>query len=183
MDTAARFTSRYDPAEDRIQILLERPEEGVLTLWLTRRLLSRLLPPLLARLEGTGPAAGRGAGQGGQAPQGPPAAVQRFQQEAAVSAITRQPAVSPDPGARPDERIAYLVTSVDIRSGASAVILDFKCGENLLHSLPFGGDTLRQWLGIIHSQYRAAKWAEPFWPDWIDTQKQGNASRDDLLLN
>ena len=182
MDTAARFTSRYDQAEDRIQILLERPEEGVLTLWLTRRLLNRLLPPLLARLEGKGPVAGSGKA-GETAPQGQPAAVQRFQQEAAVSAIQRQPAVSPDPEAPPAERIAYLVTAVDIRTGTSAVVLDFKCGEELLHSLPFGGDTLRQWLGIIHSQYRTAKWAEPFWPDWIDTRGQGGGTRDDLLLN
>lgn len=186
--SSPRFTTRYDQAEDRIQLLIERPEEEVLTLWLTRRLLNRLLPPLLERLEGTGPVAGSdaeaaGAAGAGQGPQGQPAAVQRFQQEAAVSAIERQPAVTPDPAAPPEQRLGYLVTSIDIRTGPRKVVLDFKCGEDLLHSLPLGGDTERQWLSILYSQYRTARWAEPFWPSWMAAAPAKGEGASNLRLN
>ena len=181
MPTATRFTTRFDTAEDRIQLLLELPEDKVQILWLTRRLLNRMLPHLLNRLQGTGPAA---VPADAPATPGAPAseAVQRFQQEAAVSAIVRQPAVAPSEKT-PAERVAYVVTSVDVRTGPTALVLDFKGGEQVLHSLPFGEDALRQWLSIVYSQYKAGDWQEGFWPGWIRASNAGTAPREDLRLN
>lgn len=181
MPTATRFTTRYNTGEDRIQLLLELPDNTVQTLWLTRRLMNRVLPHLLNRLQGTGPvaAATDTTGQGSAAPS---EAVQRFNQEAAVSAIVRQPAVAPSEKT-PAERLSYVVTSVDVRSGPKSLALDFKGGDQVLHSLPFGEDALRQWLSIIYAQYRNGDWHETFWPGWIQTPDAAPAPKGDLRLN
>lgn len=181
MPTATRFTTRYDTGEDRIQLLLELPDNNVQVLWLTRRLLNRMLPHLLDRLQGTGPAASAtSAPAQSSAPSSE--AVQRFSQEAAVSAIVRQPAVAPS-GKTPAERVSYVVTSVDIRTGPKSLVLDFKGGEQVLHSLPFGEDALRQWLSIIYAQYRTGEWRETFWPGWIQTPDAAPAPKEDMRLN
>lgn len=181
MPTATRFTTRYSISEDRIQLLLELPDNKVQTLWLTRRLLNRMLPHLLNRLQGTGPVAAA-ANTPAQTGAAPPEAVQRFNQEAAVSAIVRQPAVAPSEKT-PAERVAYVVTSVDVRTGPRSLVLDFKGGEEVLHSLPFGEDALRQWLSIVYAQYRDGDWHEAFWPGWIQTPDAAPAPKEDMRLN
>jgi hypothetical protein len=186
MPTASRFTTRYLPAEDRVQLMLELSDEEVQVLWLTRRLLNRMLPHLIRILDENAPSvvsAARAAAAGREKTSGPPKeALQRFSQEAAVSAIERQPAVGAG-GHRPEGNISYLVTSVDVNTGPKNLRLDFKSGEEVLHSLPFGENALRQWLSILHSQYRAAGWEEPFWPSWIRAEGTEGAPKEDLRLN
>lgn len=186
MPTASRFTTRYLPSEDRVQLMLELPEEKVQVLWLTRRLLNRMLPHLIRLLDENAPSvvsAARAVPTGQEkASRTPKEALQRFSQEAAVSAIERQPAVGAG-GQRPEGNISYLVTSVDVNTGPKNLSLDFKSGEEVLHSLPFGENALRQWLSILHSQYRTGGWEEPFWPTWIPSATGLDAGRDDLRLN
>mgnify|MGYP000406862284 CR=1 FL=1 len=185
MPTAIRFTTRYEMTEDRIKVSLELPEDEVQVLWLTRRLLNRMIPHLLNYLGQTNsgtasvdttPTVGRGA-----APLHAEA-VQRFNQEAAVSAIERQPGVGAG-GQKPANNIAYVVTSVDVRTGPKTLVLDFKGGEEVLHSLPFGEDALRQWLSIVYSQYKAGDWREGFWPAWIKPADAPVSREEVSLLN
>lgn len=188
MPTATRFTTKYEAAEDRIKLMLELSEDEVQVLWLTRRLMSRMLPHLIKHLGQTGGGAASvdSAPQDGKARAAPAAkhtdAVQRFNQEAAVSAIERQPGVGAG-GQKPAKNLSYLVTSVDLRTGPRSVVLDFKSGEEILHSLPFGEDALRQWLSILCSQYKAAGWQEGFWPAWLRPVDAPATPQDDLLLN
>lgn len=186
MTTATRFTSRFVAYEDRIQLALELSEEEVQVLWLTRRLLNRMVPHLIKILDQAGSATTASADTAPRAGKGPAKpqkeALQRFNQEAAVSAIERQPGVGAG-GQRPADNISYLVTSVDVNTGPKSLSLDFKAGEEVLHSLPFGENALRQWLSILHSQYRTAGWEEPFWPTWIASETPAEASKEDLRLN
>lgn len=186
MPTATRFTTRYEMTEDRIKLLLELSENEVQILWLTRRLLNRMVPHLVEHLGKTGSAQASvdTAPQGGgtAAPKHAAAAVQQFSQEAAVSAIERQPSVGAG-GQRPAGNLSYVVTSVDIRTGTKALALDFKSGDDVLHSLPFGEDALRQWLSIIYAQYKAGDWREGFWPSWIRPVDVPAARAEGLLPN
>jgi len=172
MSAVNRFTTLFDPAEDRIKLLLELKTGEVQVLWLTRRLLNRLLPPLLGGLEAA-PAVQT-------VPKPQAQAVQRFNQAAAVGGMQRQKAVTPTREA-PQKQIAMLVTSVDIRAGQSNRILDLKGGKDILQSLPFSEEALRQWLDVVHSQYRNAGWSEPFWPSWMEPLMQDESP--DLRLN
>lgn len=182
MPTATRFTTRYEMSEDRVKLSLELPDDNVQILWMTRRLLSRMVPHLLDRLQGIGPIASGPTETQQQAMAGNSDAVQRFNQEAAVSAIARQPAVTPSEKT-PAGPVAYLITSIDVRSGPQVIVLDFKSGERVLHSLPLGEDALRQWLSIVYSQYKAGGWNEAFWPNWIHGPEATNRAKDGLLLN
>lgn len=183
MATATRFTSRYEPTEDRIQLFLELSEEEVQILWLTRRLLNRMLPHLIRLLNQSSPTTSVDtAPSAGKSDSAHKEAVQRFSQEAAVGAIERQPAVGAG-GQRPKDNFAYLVTSVDIHTGPKSLRLDFKSGEEILHTLPFGEAALRQWLSILYAQYRAGGWQEPFWPAWIGGKVPGEAPKENLVLN
>ena len=46
-----RFTTEYVIPEDRIRIALERQDDTLVVLWLTRRLMVRLVPQILKVLE------------------------------------------------------------------------------------------------------------------------------------
>lgn len=183
MPAANRFTTRYEMSEDRIKLSLELSGKNVQVLWLTRRLLNRILPHLLGRLQGIGPIAPAPSNMESQAATaGSSDAAQRFNQEAAVSAITRQPAVASSEKT-PAGPVAFLITSVDVCTSPATMFLDFKCGEQRLHRLPFGEDVLRQWLSIIYSQYRVGGWDETFWPNWIHSSETTNSAKYDLLLH
>jgi hypothetical protein len=183
MPSATRFTTRYAPSEDRISLALELSEEEVQVLWLTRRLLNRMLPHLIQVLDKRASEVSVDtASASGKPVRAQKEAVQRFSQEAAVGAIERQPGVGAG-GQRPKDNVAYLVTSVDIHTGPKSLSLDFKCGEETLHSLPFGENALRQWLSILHSQYRAGDWEEAFWPGWIGPDVRSDGDREGLRLN
>ncbi|RMF17307.1 MAG: hypothetical protein D6757_01440 [Alphaproteobacteria bacterium] len=154
-----RFTTKYVPAEDRIQILMELKSGEVQVLWLTRRLLNLLLPRLLHRLEGTPEAVQKPA-------ESRALAVQRFSQQAAVRTIRPQPPVTLDE--QTPQRPAAVAAEVDIRTGGGRLFLDFRdAAGRQLPSLPFGEQMLRQWLGVVQAQYRAGGWNETFWPAWM----------------
>jgi hypothetical protein len=171
MSEVHRFTTKYNPAEDRIQLLLELKDGNVQVLWLTRSLLNLLLPRLLGLLD--------------QAPQiseptaGPPSpqkakVVQKFAQQAAVSTIQRQPSVAPS-DKTPQRGVAVLVTEVDLRTAPKSLALDFKSGAHKLQSLPFSEGALRQWLSVVHKQYGLGQWQENFWPEWMTSTENADA--------
>lgn len=173
MSDIRRFTTQYEPVQDRVRLSIELKDE-VQVLWLTRRLLSRLIPPLLKRMD-TMPSVL-------MAPKPQVQVAQRFSQQAAVSNLKRQKNVVPTPET-PQKRAATLVTSIKVRSGTKGVVLDFKGGEELLQSLPFSEVGLRQWLSVLYHNYNSADWSETFWPAWIFRETLLGHAKDDLVIN
>lgn len=172
MSEVHRFTTRYVAVEDRVALSIELKDGTVRLLWLTRRLLNRLVPRLLDRLIAE--------------PQwGHPAAVstpqrnkvvQKFTQQAAVSGIQRQPAVVPSEKT-PQRGVAIVITEIDILTGPQSLALAFKGGKDVLQSLPFSEEALRQWLGVVYLQYKVGGWRETFWPDWMEAPEPQEAAR------
>jgi len=91
--------------------------------------------------------------------------MQEFAQEAARGALVPQAAV---PAAAGD---AVLVQAVTVSRGEQAVGLAFRASEApddpRSWDITLEQQPLRQWLAIVHDQYRKAEWPMDLWPAWI----------------
>ena len=149
-----RFTTAYDPVEDRIRIAGEAGNGARTTAWLNMRLLRLLVPALAGWVERRGPGEGAAA-----------LAVQEFHQIAATASFavdqrTIPAVVSHEPG--------RLVVSVDYTDLGAAMRLVFKDREGA----PFAGLdlpelALRQWLGIVCEAHLAGGWPVDAFPGWL----------------
>lgn len=153
MHQLRRVTTEYVDSEDRIRISGSCVDDGLVQLWLTRRLLDRLLPMVLHWL-------GSDAGAGSRE-----AIMQEFEQQAAREAMAPLPAV------QAQDESAMLVQAVDVTSGDSAVGLAFRSSvtpdDSPVYQIVLERQALRQWLSIMHDQYRKAEWPLDVWPAWI----------------
>jgi len=164
-----RVTTEFVAAEDRLR-LAGVSAEGRVVLWLTRRLLERLLPALFAWLEGTGPAADGAAGAMGAAP-----ALWEFQQQWAQSAALAALQAGPPVPADAADAVG-LVTTVSVASSAAALSLTFMDeAQGLEAVLPMSAANLRQWLQVVWRQYVRAEWPLELWPAWLREEPGGSA--------
>ena len=153
MAVLQRITTLWVESEDRIRLAGECADGGMVRLWLTRRLVDRLLPLLLDWLVGNARDDLRAS------------LMQEFAQQAASRALAPQPAVVAAAGD------AVLVQAVTVTSGAHALRLSFRASEapedTRAWDLTLEQQSLRQWLAIVHDQYRKAEWPMDLWPAWI----------------
>lgn len=169
-----RFTTEYVIPEDRIRIALERQDDTLVVLWLTRRLMVRLVPQILKVLE-TLPKL-QGAGR-------VPRPSDNAQRQSQIDALGKLEQQSPVLGGElPDSIESHLATGLSVRMTRAMMLLDFKVGEDLVQTLPFPEDAIRQWLGMLHATFRKAGWNEDIWPTWI-TAKGWDQGPDALRLN
>jgi hypothetical protein len=127
-------------------------------------LLGKLVPALLKGLEET-PVVRKVSGSSANA-------VQRFSQAAAVEALRVQKPVSQRaPQAQSKTDHAVLLTGITVRRGERLTSLDLKADDVLMQTMSFDEEALRQWLGIVYSQYKIAKWSDGIWPCWIEPRQ------------
>jgi hypothetical protein len=170
-----RFTTEYIVPEDRIRLALERDDGDVLVLWLTRRLTIRMVKHIVKVIDSL-PRLQRG---GDPAP--PSDNAQRRNQLEALGKIEQQAPVLSGP--LPGDIDAYLITEIGLRLTKFGAFLDFKVGKDqVVQSLPFPEEALRQWLGVLHMNFRKAQWGDDIWPVWI-TARGGEKGPDALRLN
>ena len=163
MPLLQRITSEYIESEDRIRLTGLNEAELTQSLWLTQRLLVKLLAHFLNWLEQEAPeVTGRSAIESTAK-----SVLQGIAQQSASQELTQQPAVTPSLDSN-----TWLVTEVDISSADEAVSLVFKSADGQQAELGFSVQQLRQWLGIIHSLWRQAQWPMALWPDWMDEEQQ-----------
>jgi hypothetical protein len=181
-DKLQRITSIYSDVEDRFRITGEVSAESTRCLWLTQRLLLRLVPHILEWLNEIARAEGKG--DLGQAEL-----MQDFAQQAAKARLEPQAAVPvptmPDPNAAIEttpgaatagqQEAIWLVKEVDLSKSTNGILtLTFK------HESPNGVQRamapieLRQWLIILHSQWLQAGWPAAIWPEWVDTSPKAS---------
>lgn len=154
-----RITTEYVEHEDRIRLSGERPNGDTVVLWLTQRLLNRLVPHLTAWLDRQVPSAStipafQAAHQD---------IVQGFAQQAARAQL------APEPPVRASSPVASgRVDAVDIAQGEDAVVLTFKGKADVQAVLKLAAQPLRQWLGIVYEQCLRAEWPTTAWPAWME---------------
>ena len=154
-----RITTLFVDSEDRIRLAGEDAAGQSLVLWLTQRLLGRLLPHLFAWLERRASPPSSNHADAARAE-----VLQSFAQLAALAALEPQ---TPVPSHAPSG--AWLVHSVDIASTDQVVMLSFKDAGGIAEpaTLTLPEQALRQWLNILHDQYAAAEWPLTQWPEWV----------------
>ena len=146
----SRWTTEYIDHEDRLQISGEDESGQIQRIWVTRRLLERLLPLLTGWIEE------RFEGR----PHG--AALLQWEQAAAGASLANNP--TPPVVAKQD---GWLVHSVDVNRGPENIELLFKEGAREPFGLKLPPQAMRQWLAVVHGQVERAQWGLPVWPDWI----------------
>ena len=182
LDKLQRITSIYSDVEDRFRITGEVSDESTRCLWLTQRLLLRLVPHILEWLNEIARAEGKG--DLGQAEL-----MQDFAQQAAKAQLEPQAAVPvptmPDPNAAIEttpgaatvgqQEAIWLVKEVDISKSTNGILtLTFKHESANGVQLAMAPIELRQWLIILHSQWLQAGWPAAIWPEWVDTSPKAN---------
>ncbi len=163
MTVAQRFTTEFTDYEDRLRISTELPGNHVVVLWLTRRLLDRLVQHLAGLLERETAAAPVPEVQQSFAQQAAQVSHQQKSQEQPQAPVTPQTAQTVQ---------EWLVREVDLTPGQEGVSLRFR-GVTPKQVVELGMPSLllRQWLGIVHSQYRLAQWPLDAWPAWMSEDK------------
>lgn len=156
MHELQRFTTEYVDLEDRIRLSGETAGGEAEVLWLTRRLIGRLVPHLCAWLEKQD-----GLGRALDEPHVADA-LQGFALQAALQSLVPQPPVAPEQARR-----SWLVQSVDVTAGDDALQLVFRGEDDARVSLVLQAQALRQWLGILHAQCVAGEWPLEAWPSWL----------------
>ena len=181
-DKLQRITSIYSDVEDRFRITGEVSDESTRCLWLTQRLLLRLVPHILEWLNEIARAEGKG--DLGQAEL-----MQNVAQQAAKARLEPQAAVPvptmPDPNAAIEttpgaatagqQEAIWLVEEVDISKSTNGILtLTFKHESANGVQLAMAPIELRQWLIILHSQWLQAGWPAAIWPEWVDTSPKAS---------
>lgn len=163
-----RLTCEYMDREDRICLLGETTEGKTVVIWLTQRLLRRLVSHLCDWLE-----ANAAVSEASTAAQwGNPVALwQGFAQQMAQSQLEPQAPVRVT-----SDAVEWLVREVDLEvgGGGQRIALSFKSdtgaavtgirvarmGMSVLH--------LRQWLGMLHRHFNKPIGRCRCGPDWMD---------------
>lgn len=152
-----RITTDYDEAEDRIKLVGQYRPDKLAVIWLTQRLLRRLVPVLLERLQTAQP-----VGQSIAA-----SVVQEFAQQAARAQMQPLPSLQ-----APADAEAWLVKSIDIGNRQNGLQLVFKGANGEQATLKLEGQFLRHWLNILYDVCRKAGWPLNIWPDWMRESSQ-----------
>lgn len=145
-----RISSEFVPVEDRVRLSAEYDDNEIQSLWLTKRLLDRLIAPLCEWIEKD---VGTDISN---------KLVNSFVQERAYLGIKKQESV------KTTEAVSdWLIMSIDINRSNSLAKITFRGVENQCGFIEFNKNALRQWLGIIYRQYVAADWDISIWPNWM----------------
>lgn len=169
MQSVTRFTTKYVAGQDRMCLSLEDENGAIRNIWLTQRLLVRLLPRLLAPLEKT---ADNSTPPHVVARQ---VAEQSFSQQAAVQAMQQQTPVS-EASKSQAQYPPFLAWGADIKMENNILFVHFKSEDgSLTQALRFTVPALRQWLSVVHSQFTVAEWTASFWPRWINSKNKDSS--------
>ncbi len=152
MNILQRITTDYVEKEDRIRLTGELTNDNTLVLWFTRRLLDRVVPYLTQWLE-----------QGSSQPVVliDRDTLQSFAQQSAQASLDAEAPVRVAPA-----ETGWLVESLDVTRGDNGVQLTFK-GDGEPVALVLAPQHLRQWLGILFTQYQRGEWPLEVWPAWM----------------
>lgn len=164
MSELQRITSEYVETEDRIRITGELGSNEAEVLWLSQRLMIRLLPHLFAWLE-------KQSGDGM-----PIDIVQSFAQEAAKLDLKSEAPVE-----NIHNSTGWLVNAVDIRHDLELLSMRLRGAAHQEVTLTTNTTALRQWLVILQALWTKAEWPASIWPSWITDESA--IEDDDIKLS
>ncbi|MGM0632796.1 MAG: hypothetical protein ACQETO_06425 [Pseudomonadota bacterium] len=159
----SRLTTVYVPVEDRVRVSGRIGQDRVVVIWLTLRLLNRMIPMLTEWLEKQDTAVPRGdLLQSVKQERAHSQHVEKAREDAGKGENVTVPADAPD-----DE---WLALGLEFKQRDERLYLLFRDqpkdpGHTV--ALPLQPVQLRQWLNILRAAYRAAEWPVTVWPEWL----------------
>lgn len=164
MPELQRMTTQYVDIEDRFRIAGEISQASgdrqTSVMWLTQRLLLRILPHMLAWLENQTISS---MGSSPLVTESLADAIQEFAMQSARAEMPHQ-----EPVAAVGR--AWLVHTITLDAAPAFVRLSFfpqGAGGSDGVSVAFDLQLARQWLGILHDQWVGAQWPASVWPAWF----------------
>jgi len=166
-----RMTTEYLALEDRLRVTGETKDQDVITLWLTQRLLLRLLPHVIKWLEKQTLSEVASADANIQTKE----MLQEFAQHSARAELAESAPVKPVRAEIADSTSVtgaedtsfLLVESVDVKKDNQSMQLFFKSPNKTPVGIMLTAKQMRQWLAIIRDHWQKAAWAMSIWPKWI----------------
>jgi hypothetical protein len=151
------FTSRYDPAEDRIYLNAVDAAGAKQTIYLTRRLLDQIIPVMAKHLEE-------------KTPKGVPAdVVQSMTQERVRQARKAEPPAEP---VQTDlETPRWLCTTIQMQKQPAGLAVTLTGDAACKAEIPLADPNLRTVLDIFRNTYAKAGWDMRVFPDWLGADK------------
>jgi len=157
------FTGRYIPVEDRLRLDAVDVDGNKQSLFMTRRLVDRIIPVMVEHLEG-------------QTPQGMPRdLVQEMQQDKARQFHSEGGSEAPvhvEP-----EFVPWLCRTVHLTKTGSSLIVVFTDDTHIEAHMPTTAENLRVVLDIFKTLYTSAEWGLQAFPDWMQTPAIAEAPR------
>jgi hypothetical protein len=155
MMALSRLTTQYHVVQDRIRLAGETQNGQAVVLWITQRLLNKLLQHICKPFEKS-------------VPRSKIAPVQDFVQQSFAQQRARVELPRQKPVTVDQDCLEWLVLTTEVKIGAGGVGLVF-CGANESEkaAIVFALKPLRQWLNILHDQSQVAGWSMAMWPAWI----------------
>lgn len=158
MNELQRITTSYVDLEDRFKLVAALEQDRVVTLWLSQRLLRRLLPMLLSWL-GNADASSKVQGQKSSTSSIPPLEEEKVE----------------PPVLEANSFATHLIKEVEIKQSTEQIFLGFK-DQDALYTLALNQVSLKQWLDIIKMLWNAADWPTEVWPKHFDVIETKNDS-------
>ena len=166
MNFLLRFTSEYVASEDRFRLNSVTKDQSELALWVTQRVLVRLIRFFANWLDKTSPEVNKSTAIDSTERT----RLQKIVQQSARSEITRS-----KPIAVQSDSDSWLVSRIDIKANEKGARLTFKSEDGQTAELVMTIKHLRQWLSIVHSLWRTAEWPMDVWPEWIEAAQSGES--------
>lgn len=205
MSELKRITLEYSAHEDRMRLTGARASGEREAIWLTRRLLERLIPVLVDWIEQEGsdlPRPRATTPQPDSLSGSKPRPAKRTASASASQLSTRptnQAALQPSlPRPEPLHEFAqqmarsqleqlepvraqqgdrsWLAHAVDIKRNRRQIILQLRGGHDEAAALSFAARPLRQWLNILFEVYVRAGWPLEIWPSWMHEANTQNTT-------
>ena len=158
MYSLKKVTAEFIETEDRIRLSALTADNKTLALWLTQRLLSRLITHLAKWLE-----------------KNPTDLNIALDSESNPQPEPPGSAKEPDSASLPDQTSvkikksdeSILITEVDVKFGDNGIALILKSEKETNAEIAFTLSEARQWVGILHSLWHKAEWPSSLLPQWI----------------
>ena len=163
-----RVTVAYLELEDRIRLTGETKDGKIIGLWLTQRLMLRLLPHMFAWLEQQTPTISTTSPENSSQAS---TMIQSFAQQEARQVLKKQPSA---PVPLTEKTSLLLVKTLDLTSRNGKLTITFGLADGSKTRLRLSASQLRQWLTIVNRNWMKANWPRTPWPIWMEDKKSAS---------
>ena len=153
-----RITTEYIEVEDRVRLAGLTDNNQTVSIWLTMRLLRRLISPCLSLLKKNTSELKKVVTQNNLPAKG----MQNFVQQSTDQQLVQETAVKVT-----ENSPNHHATEIDISNDHAGVMLSFKDEFGSDYSIYLNNGQLRQWLGTLQIIWQKAEWPTEIWPDWM----------------